>query len=498
MGRAPCCEKVGLKRGRWTTEEDTILTNYIQANGEGSWRSLPKNAGLLRCGKSCRLRWINYLRADLKRGNISTQEEDMIIKLHSTLGNKWSVIAGHLPGRTDNEIKNYWNSHLSRRIHTFRRPLHYSKETPSLVTVDTTKLKSTNGDKTYKGGKKSRGNMKKNKLIPSSNNMATRMAERKTTDDDPDHRKSGCEDDVMITATPISPQEKNTQMMDVLRQVEKERQRTNMDSCDQRDQGKEAIVISGPFHDEVGGILGHSGGSEHQGKGDSILMLCTSEEEMESGLLNSPYVEQVLLASSIFCSNEELIMGNENLGPSSDIDGHNGPNNGHTFSDGAGKRVMGGSNISDDQNHDFVQNELIKNLMEYSSSSSSSSHDQAEIVCDDQVFVSSSNNISDMQHGSHELCPSSSMNSTTTSSSFTTINTDEIEDSEWVYNWDFDMGNATVDMDLKATSAVWDIEKEELLSWLWENDDTGDDAAATIPESEKQQALADWFLSLTR
>ncbi|RZC88116.1 hypothetical protein C5167_015926 [Papaver somniferum] len=88
MGRAPCCEKVGLKRGRWTTEEDTILTNYIQANGEGSWRSLPKNAGLLRCGKSCRLRWINYLRADLKRGNISTQEEDMIIKLHSTLGNK--------------------------------------------------------------------------------------------------------------------------------------------------------------------------------------------------------------------------------------------------------------------------------------------------------------------------------------------------------------------------------------------------------------------------
>ncbi|MCL7047819.1 hypothetical protein MKW94_021484 [Papaver nudicaule] len=88
MGRAPCCEKVGLKRGRWTAEEDAILTNYIQAYGEGSWRSLPKNAGLLRCGKSCRLRWINYLRADLKRGNISTQEEDMIIKLHSTLGNK--------------------------------------------------------------------------------------------------------------------------------------------------------------------------------------------------------------------------------------------------------------------------------------------------------------------------------------------------------------------------------------------------------------------------
>lgn len=45
MGRAPCCEKVGLKKGRWTAEEDEILTKYILANGEGSWRSLPKNAG---------------------------------------------------------------------------------------------------------------------------------------------------------------------------------------------------------------------------------------------------------------------------------------------------------------------------------------------------------------------------------------------------------------------------------------------------------------------
>ncbi|KAH7511419.1 hypothetical protein JRO89_XSUnG0204000 [Xanthoceras sorbifolium] len=88
MGRAPCCEKVGLKKGRWTTEEDELLTKYIQANGEGSWRSLPKNAGLLRCGKSCRLRWINYLRADLKRGNITTEEEETIVKLHSALGNR--------------------------------------------------------------------------------------------------------------------------------------------------------------------------------------------------------------------------------------------------------------------------------------------------------------------------------------------------------------------------------------------------------------------------
>ncbi|URE25306.1 A-type R2R3 Myb protein [Musa troglodytarum] len=121
MGRSPCCEKVGLKKGRWTAEEDEILAKYIAANGEGSWRSLPKNAGLLRCGKSCRLRWINYLRSDLKRGNITKEEDEAIMKLHATLGNRWSLIAGHLPGRTDNEIKNYWNSHLGRRIDSFRR-----------------------------------------------------------------------------------------------------------------------------------------------------------------------------------------------------------------------------------------------------------------------------------------------------------------------------------------------------------------------------------------
>ncbi|MBA0743760.1 hypothetical protein Gogos_006415 [Gossypium gossypioides] len=107
MGRAPCREKVGLKKGRWTAEEDEILTKYIQVNGEGSWRSLPKNAGLLRCGKSCRLRWINYLRKDLR-------EETLLQKRTKPL---WSLIASHLPGRTDNEIKNYWNAHLSRKIY---------------------------------------------------------------------------------------------------------------------------------------------------------------------------------------------------------------------------------------------------------------------------------------------------------------------------------------------------------------------------------------------
>ncbi|CAA7400332.1 unnamed protein product [Spirodela intermedia] len=116
MGRSPCCEKAHTNKGAWTKEEDQRLIAYIRAHGEGSWRSLPKTAGLLRCGKSCRLRWINYLRPDLKRGNFTEEEDDLIIKLHEMLGNKWSLIAGRLPGRTDNEIKNYWNTHIKRKL----------------------------------------------------------------------------------------------------------------------------------------------------------------------------------------------------------------------------------------------------------------------------------------------------------------------------------------------------------------------------------------------
>ncbi|XWS27536.1 hypothetical protein CRYUN_Cryun26dG0124200 [Craigia yunnanensis] len=115
-GRAPRCDKDKVKRGPWSPAEDLRLITFIQKHGHENWRALPKQAGLLRCGKSCRLRWINYLRPDVKRGNFTKEEEETIIRLHETLGNKWSKIASHLGGRTDNEIKNVWNTHLKKRM----------------------------------------------------------------------------------------------------------------------------------------------------------------------------------------------------------------------------------------------------------------------------------------------------------------------------------------------------------------------------------------------
>ncbi|XP_065858871.1 transcription factor MYB114-like [Euphorbia lathyris] len=105
-----------MNKGAWTSEEDQKLAQHIEIHGAKRWKTVAMKAGLNRCGKSCRLRWLNYLRPNIKRGNISDDEEDLILRLHKLLGNRWSLIAGRLPGRTDNEIKNYWNSHLSKKL----------------------------------------------------------------------------------------------------------------------------------------------------------------------------------------------------------------------------------------------------------------------------------------------------------------------------------------------------------------------------------------------
>ncbi|TYI71354.1 hypothetical protein E1A91_D08G288500v1 [Gossypium mustelinum] len=108
-------KKTEGKRGLWKAEEDLILKNYVETHGEGNWAKVSKLLGLKRGGKSCRLRWKNYLRPNIKRGAMSKEEEDLIIRMHNLLGNRWSLIAGRLPGRTDNEVKNYWNTHLNKK-----------------------------------------------------------------------------------------------------------------------------------------------------------------------------------------------------------------------------------------------------------------------------------------------------------------------------------------------------------------------------------------------
>ncbi|KAH7842861.1 hypothetical protein Vadar_009886 [Vaccinium darrowii] len=129
MGRKPSYDNNGRKKGTWSPEEDKKLRDYILRYGHWNWCELPKFAGLARCGKSCRLRWMNYLRPNVKRGSYTKEEEDTIIKLHEELGNKWSTISAKLPGRTDNEIKNHWHTHLKKR-------LYRNQSTPTLGMIN--------------------------------------------------------------------------------------------------------------------------------------------------------------------------------------------------------------------------------------------------------------------------------------------------------------------------------------------------------------------------
>ncbi|XP_010939472.2 uncharacterized protein [Elaeis guineensis] len=117
MGRAPCCDKETVKKGPWSPEEDAKLKSYIQQHGTvGNWIALPQKIGLKRCGKSCRLRWLNYLRPNIKHGGFSEEEDNIICSLYVAIGSRWSIIAAQLPGRTDNDIKNYWNTKLKKKL----------------------------------------------------------------------------------------------------------------------------------------------------------------------------------------------------------------------------------------------------------------------------------------------------------------------------------------------------------------------------------------------
>ncbi|KAK1608827.1 hypothetical protein QYE76_032500 [Lolium multiflorum] len=138
MGHHSCCNQQKVKRGLWSPEEDEKLVRYITTHGYGCWSEVPEKAGLQRCGKSCRLRWINYLRPDIRRGRFTPEEEKLIISLHAIVGNRWAHIASHLPGRTDNEIKNYWNSWIKKKIRKTPAPVANVTTTSSTTTATST------------------------------------------------------------------------------------------------------------------------------------------------------------------------------------------------------------------------------------------------------------------------------------------------------------------------------------------------------------------------
>ncbi|VVA31348.1 PREDICTED: mRNAion [Prunus dulcis] len=98
-------------------DSDEMWNAYaeVEACGTCNWTAVPKKAGLTRCGKSCRLRWTNYLRPNLKHESFTPHEDELIVRLHATIGSRWSIIAHQLPGRTDNNVKNYWNTKLKKK-----------------------------------------------------------------------------------------------------------------------------------------------------------------------------------------------------------------------------------------------------------------------------------------------------------------------------------------------------------------------------------------------
>ncbi|KAI4301480.1 hypothetical protein L6164_034756 [Bauhinia variegata] len=441
MGRAPCCEKVGLKKGRWTAEEDEILMKYIQANGEGSWRSLPKNAGLLRCGKSCRLRWINYLRADLKRGNISPQEEDVIIKLHASLGNRWSLIASHLPGRTDNEIKNYWNSHLSRRINTFRRANSSSDKTPMITDVHVPKARSDNIPPKRKGGKTSRWAMNKNKSYSTQNQKETEKPKESSVST-VNHEDENEKEAVPVPSTPALENEiLSTNVEDFMSLEADQEDHKISDAREKESSTDQGFRSSSCSEGREGMQLEEQHPLEHEGINGGEVLCFIDTLDVPDWLLDDgggiwPLTDE----------RESSILNNKN-------------NNDDVVGGGTGEESEVGR-LGTCPNKMAASEEMERvNL--------SCSNEKREMSSGDQWF---------------------SCSSISTTSVF--------DDNSWDWESALQLDNI---VDESQDEYSWVDNKEKLVSWLWEDDHDLESDSQNLGDidPEKHSAMIAWFLSST-